>query len=190
MGQDISLPVIISPTGRAGGRSGWRGGRRAGRGRAGHGDGIVVVRQQADRGRHRRQPQAVLPGLLAGRARRHRRARRAGPAGRRGRADRHHRLDVLARPRLGQPEDPRADEPADHAADVAGGDHSSRGWLWKIRQDAAAAGPAGAQPGPAAARPARRSSPPTGSGWAPRRRPGKTSPGCANCGAGRSCSRA
>ncbi|EUA53155.1 FMN-dependent dehydrogenase [Mycobacterium intracellulare 1956] len=39
------------------------------------------------------------------------------------------------------------------------------------------------EPGP-------RSSRPTASGWAPRRRPGKTSPGFANCGAGRSCSRA
>ncbi len=32
--------------------------------------------------------------------------------------------------------------------------------------------------------PGRRSSPPTASGWAPRRPPGRTSPGCASCGAG------
>ena len=41
-----------------------------------------------------------------------------------------------------------------------------------------------------AGRPARRSSTPTASGWAHRRPRGRTSPGCASCGAARSCSRA
>ena len=63
-------------------------------------------------------------------------------------------------------------------------------WLLAVGQDAAPAQPAGAQSGLAAATPGRRSSPPTANGWAPRRPPGRTSPGCGSCGAGRSCSRA
>ena len=57
MGQDISLPVIISPTGVQAVHPGRRGRGRTRRRRAGHRDGAVVVREQADRGGHRRQPQ-------------------------------------------------------------------------------------------------------------------------------------
>ena len=85
MGQDISLPVIISPTGV----------------QAVDPDGeVAVARAAAARGTAMglssfaskpieeviaANPQAVLPGLLVGRTRRDRPARRAGPAGRRGR---------------------------------------------------------------------------------------------------------
>ena len=56
MGQDISLPVVISPTGVQAVAPGRRGGGRPRRRRARHRDGAVVVREQADRRGHRRQP--------------------------------------------------------------------------------------------------------------------------------------
>ena len=71
----------------------------------------------------------------------------ARPGRRRGRPDRHHRLVVLARAGLGEPEDPRADGPADHLRMFAGGDHPSR-LAVEVGQDTAPAEPTGAQPGP------------------------------------------
>ncbi len=56
-------------------------------------------------------------------------------------------------------------------------------------QDHASAGSAGAQPGTTAVSRDRRSSPPTASGWRRHHRPGRTSRGCASCGADHSCSR-
>ena len=62
-------------------------------------------------------------------------------------------------------------------------------WLWKFGKTLRA--PDLRVPNRAAgASPDRRSSPPTGSGWEQRRRLGTISPGCANCGVGRSCSKA
>ena len=104
MGQRSSLPVLISPTGV----------------QAVHPDGeVAVARAAAARGTAMglssfaskpveevvaANPQTFFQVYWVGLARADRGARRAGPGGRRGRADRHARLDVLARPRLGQPD--------------------------------------------------------------------------------------
>ena len=189
MGQDISLPVLISPTGV----------------QAVDPDGeVAVARAAAARGtamglssfasKPIEDVVAANPKIffqiywLGGREA----IARTGAArqGRRGRrADRHHGLELLARPRLGQPEDPRADEPGHHAADVARGAHQAA-LVVELRQDVRPPEPAGAQPGPPRRAGAAVLRTPTASGWGPRRRRGRTSPGCASCGADRSCSRA
>ena len=114
MGQDISLPVLISPTGV----------------QAVDPDGeVAVARAAAARGtamglssfasKPIEEVIAANPKLffqvywLGGRDAIAERVERAR-AGRRGRPDRHHRLELLARPGLGQPQDPGGDEPADH----------------------------------------------------------------------------
>ena len=116
MGQPLSMPVLISPTGVqavhpdgeiAAARAAAAAGRRL---------WAQLVRQQADRGRHRRQPADAVPDVLGRRARRHRRPHRAGPDRRCGRADPHHRLVVLPLTGLGQSVDPPAHRRADDAA--------------------------------------------------------------------------
>jgi len=68
MGQDISLPVLISPTGvQAVHPDGEVAVARA-RG-ARDGDGAFFVRLQADRAGHRGEPEDVLPDVLGGRPR-------------------------------------------------------------------------------------------------------------------------
>jgi isopentenyl diphosphate isomerase/L-lactate dehydrogenase-like FMN-dependent dehydrogenase len=128
MGQEISLPVIISPTGV----------------QAVDPDGeVAVARAAAARG--------TAMGLSSFASKPIEDVIAANPklffqvywSGGRRRFDRHDRLVLLAWPGLGQPQDPGADEPADHVADVAGGDHSSR-LAVEIRQDAASTGSAGA----------------------------------------------
>ena len=98
-------------------------------------------------------------------------------------------LVVLPRPRLGQPRHPRKDRPASRCSRFApetlirpaGCSSSSR---------PAAPRPHRAQHGRPRRNRARPSSAPTASGCRPHRRPGRTSPGCASSGAARSCSRA
>ena len=85
MGQDISLPVIISPD-RGAGRAPRRRGRgRAGRRRTWHGGRPELVREQAGRGGRRGQPADLLPDVLDGSrdtmVRRMDRARDAGAVG-------------------------------------------------------------------------------------------------------------
>ena len=63
------------------------------------------------------------------------------------------------------------------------------GWLWRGAR-LCTRRTYGCPTRPAAASPARRSSRPTASGWGRRHRPGRTSPGCASNGAVRSCSKA
>ena len=121
MGQDISLPVVISPTGV----------------QAVHPDGeVAVARAAAARGTAMglssfasKPIEEVIAAnakiffqiyWLGSRDEIAARVERARDGGRR-RADRDHRLELLARPGLGQPEDPRADGPADHGADAAEG---------------------------------------------------------------------
>src|SRR5262245_27097968 len=97
MGQEVSLPVLISPTGvqarapdRGAGRAPGRRGRGgAGRGRGGHGHGPVLVRVQAHRGSRQGDRQAALPVLLGRQPRRHPGPGAAGPGGRR-RGPHHH----------------------------------------------------------------------------------------------------
>ena len=182
MGQDISLPVIISPTGvQAVDPDGEVAVARAAAAR-GTAMGLSLVRQQADRGGRRGQPADLLPDLLDG----GRDAMRAAHASARSAAGAAGlivttRLVVLARPRLGQPDDPRADGPEDHGAHGAGGDHRPR-WLWTFGRTGRP--PDLTVPNLAAAASRRPpSSAPTASGWARRRRPGRTSPGCASSGA-------
>ena len=108
MGQDISLPVIISPTGV----------------QAVDPDGeVAVARAAAARGTAMglssfaskpieeviaANPKLFFQVYWSGGRDVIAAAGRAGPAGRCRRIDRHHRLVVLPRPGLGQPEDPRA----------------------------------------------------------------------------------
>ena len=112
MGQTISMPVIISPTGV----------------QAVHPDGEVAVaraaaargtamglsaRSPASRSRRSSRPTRRRSSRSTGWAPASRWSPRLERAtrGRRRRADRHPRLVVLARPRLGQPVDPREDRP-------------------------------------------------------------------------------
>lgn len=148
MGQEISLPVVISPTGvQAVHPDGEVAVARAAAAR-GDGDGFVVVREQTGRRCRRCQPEDVLPGVLAGRQGRYRRAGRTGAGCRCRRPDRDHRLEFRARPRLGQPEDPRAHGPAHDGADAPGGPHPAA-MVPAMGQDDAAAESASAQPGSA-----------------------------------------
>jgi len=136
MGQDISLPVIISPTGV----------------QAVDPDGeVAVARAAAARGtamglssfasKPIEDVIAANPKLFfqvywsGGRdviAERVERARQAGAVGLIVTTD----WSFSRWPGLGQPQDPGADESEDHAADVTGGDHSAR-LAVEIRQDAA-----------------------------------------------------
>ena len=111
LGQPISLPVVISPTGV----------------QAVHPDGELAVARAAaargtamglssfaskpiERGGHG-QPEDLPPAVLDRRPRRHDPSGRTGPGRRRGRTDPHPRLVVLAQPRLGQPAHPGAPQP-------------------------------------------------------------------------------
>lgn len=102
MGQAISLPVLISPTGvQAVHPDGEVAVARAAGPR--HRDRPVVVREQAHRGGHARQPGHVLPDVLDRRS-----GQAAGPHGasaarRRRGPHHHHRLVVLERQGLGRP---------------------------------------------------------------------------------------
>ena len=64
MGQDIALPVIISPTGRAGGPSRGGGGGGPGGGGPRDGDRAELVRRPTRRGGGGGQPADVLSDLL------------------------------------------------------------------------------------------------------------------------------
>ena len=188
MGQDISLPVVISPTGvQAVHPDGELAVARAAAAR-GTAMGLVILRQQTDRRRRRRQRQDVLPDLLARRPGRHRRQGRARSRGRRRRADRHDRLELRARPRLGESEDSRAHGPAYDGADAPRGSHPAA-VVPAMGEDVPPAEPAGTQPGGARRAGPARSLRRTASGWRRRLPPGRTSPGFGSCGADRSCSR-
>ena len=147
MGQEISLPVLISPDRRAGGAPRRRGRRRPRRGRPRHRDGPVLVRQQADRGGHRGQPADLLPAVLGRRPRRDGRAWSGRASGRRGRADRHPGLVVLLRPGLGQPAHPGEDRPARRCALRPAGADAGPRWLLRLRADREAARPDRAEHG-------------------------------------------
>ena len=96
MGQPVSLPVLISPTGvQAVHPEGEVAVARAAAAR-GTAMGLSLVRQQADRGGRGRQPADVLPGVLDRRPGPDRRADRAGSRGWRRGTDRHAGLVVLA----------------------------------------------------------------------------------------------
>ncbi|MBV9366914.1 MAG: alpha-hydroxy-acid oxidizing protein [Solirubrobacterales bacterium] len=97
MGQQISLPVFISPTGV---QSAQPDGEVAvaRRSRPRHRDGPEFVRQQAHRGRGGGQPADLLPGLLGRFARADRNPDRPGSRSRRVRIDRCPGLDVLPQP--------------------------------------------------------------------------------------------
>ena len=95
MGQDVSMPVIISPTGvQAVHPDGEVAVARAAAAR-GVAMGLSGFREQAHRGGRRRQPADLLPALLVGEQAADRAAYRARAGGRRGRHDRHPRLVVL-----------------------------------------------------------------------------------------------
>ena len=103
LGQQISMPVIVSPTGVQAVQPERRGRRRARGGGGGDRHGSQLVREQADRGGRRGQPADVLPDVLAGHARAHGGDHGPCPGRRCEGAHRHARLDVRAPPRLGQP---------------------------------------------------------------------------------------
>ena len=183
MGQTISLPVLISPTGV----------------QSVHPDGeIAVARAAAARGTAiglssfaskpveevvQANPQTFFQIYWCGSREQIAGAARARPRRRRRRHDRHARLDVLAQPRLGQPVDPRPDRPqGDAAARARGPRPARRGSLdW-----ARAGGPPDLSvpnltpPG----EPPLRSSARTASGCRPRPRPGRTCAGFASNGPG------
>ena len=178
------------PDRRAGGAPRRRGRRRPRRRGPRRGDGPVVVRQQADRGGRRGQPADVLPDVLGRHPRGDARPHGAGPPGRRRRDDRDPRLVVRLRPRLGQPVHPGEDQlrggPQVRAAGAGQAPLAAR-----LR-----AGPGRSPTSPSrtwSRTPATRrrpSSARTACGCSRRCPPGRTSPGCASSGAGRSCSRA
>ena len=121
MGQTISLPVLISPTGvQSVHPDGEIAVARAAAAR-GTAMGLELVRVQAGRGGRRGEPADVLSDLLVRLARADRRPRGARPRRGRGRDDRHARLDVLAQPRLGQSVDPRQHRPQGDGAARARG---------------------------------------------------------------------
>lgn len=100
MGQDISMPVIISPTGvQAVDPDGEVAVARAAA--AWHRHGAVFLREQANGRSHRRQRQDLLPDLLARVPRRDRRAGAARQGCRGGRTHLYDRLELQPRPRLG-----------------------------------------------------------------------------------------
>ena len=190
MGQEISFPVMISPTGV----------------QAVHPEGeVAVARAAAARGTAMglssfasmpiedvvaANPQTFFQIYWIGSARADPRSRRAGPGRRCRRPHRHPRLVLLPRARLGQSDHPRegrlrapccafAPEALSHPRVVVG-----------LRQDRQDPRPDDAQHG--APRASRRppSSGPTASGCRRRRRVGRTWPGSASSGAVPSCSRA
>ena len=117
---------------RAGGAPRRRGRGGARRGRARHRDRPELVRHPS---RSRRSsaanPQTFFQIYWCGsREQIAARLERAQAAGAR-RADRHARLDVLARPRLGQPDDPRADRPQDDGPARARGAHPPAVVRWR-----------------------------------------------------------
>ena len=170
MGQQISLPVLISPTGV----------------QAVHPDGeVAVARAAAARGTAMglssfaskpvedvvaANPQTFFQIYWAGARDQIVGAHRAGPGGRRGRADRHARLVVLARPRLGQPDDPRDDRPQDRCCGSRPRRSRARAGFSAWTRAGRPARPHRAEHGRAAARRRRRSSAPTASGCRRRRR--------------------
>ena len=189
MGQTLSLPVLISPTGV----------------QAVHPEGeVAVARAAAARGTamglssfaskpveddRRGQPPDVLPDLLGGFTRpdpaRADRARSAGAAG----ADRHARLDLLARARLGQPADPRAARLQDDAALRARGAEPPALAI-SLGQNGRPTRSDRPEHGRAGRRRRQHSSVHTASGCRRGRPGGTTCGGCASNGMGRSCSRA
>ena len=188
MGQEISLPVVISPTGV----------------QAVHPDGeVAVARAAAARGTAMglssfasKPVEEVVAAnrktffqvyWLGGRdaiAARVERARAAGAVGLIATTD----WSFAHGRDWGSPKIPEHMDLRTTRADASGGPHPAPVAL-AMGQDVAAAGPAGAQPGSAGRagtavlRRLRRVD------GARRRRPGRTSPGCASCGAARSCSR-
>ena len=122
MGQEISLPVIISPDRRAGRPPRRRGRRGPGRRGPRHGHGAEQLRQPS-RSRRSSRPnpttffQMYWTGDRDVMVQRMERARAAGAVG----PDRHPGLVVLDGPRLGQPRDPREGRPQDHGPDGAPG---------------------------------------------------------------------
>ena len=126
LGQEISLPVIASPTGVQAVHPEGEVGVARGTAEAGTADGPELLRQHAGGGRRGGEPEAVLPGLLVRQQGRDRAADRAGPRGRRQGPDRHPGLVVLQRPGLGQPGHPGEDGPAGHAAAGPGGPDPAR----------------------------------------------------------------
>ena len=184
------MPVIISPDRRAGRPPRRRGRRRPGRRRPGHGDGPQLVRQQADRGGRRRQPADLLPGVLVRQPRPASSSASTGPSG-------------PAPSGSSSRSTGRSSTAATGAARTSPSSSTSRRRCSFAPEVAAPAAVARhlaedqADPRPRACRTwrcrasrRRRSSAPTASGWAPRRRRGRTSPGCASSGTGRSWSRA
>ena len=149
--------------------------------------GLSALATHADRGDRRRRARRRSPSCTGrARARRSRRgSTRARAAGARG-LDPHARLDVQPRAGLGHRRRSRQR-------------WTSRRWRSfapEVLLRPVLARALGALRGPAGARRCRTSrarrgsSPPTASGWARRRRPGRTSRGCGRCGTGRSWSRA
>ena len=192
MGQPISMPVIISPTGvQAVHPDGEVAVARAAAAR-GHGDGPQLVREQAGRGGRRGQPADVLPDLLArarasGSRRSLERARAAGAAGLIVTLD----WSFAHRPRLGQPGDPGAARPEARCASLAPEALVRPRWLLDFLRSGGLPDLDGRRTWPR-----RASRPPTFFGaygeWMQDAAAlaGRTSPGCASSGTGRSCSRA
>ncbi len=112
MGQELALPVMISPTGvQAVHPEGEVAVARAAAARAARRWGSA--RSPASRSRRWSRPTRRRSSRSTGAATRERidAAARAGPRRRRGGPDRHARLDLRPPPRLGQPGDPRAARP-------------------------------------------------------------------------------
>ena len=126
MGQEISLPVIISPHRRPGRAPRRRSRRRPGRRGARHRDGAVQLRV-ASRSRRSIATGATTFFQMYWTGDRDvmiQRMERAHAAGRHG-PDRHPGLVVLDGPRLGQPRDPREGRPQDDDPDGAQGRHQA-----------------------------------------------------------------
>ncbi len=164
LGQEISLPVVISPDRRPGRPSGRRGrGRPRGRGARDARWGCRTSPPSRSRRSTATGAQTFFQMYWTGdrdvMVQRMKRAHAAGVD----RADRHPGLVVLDRARLGQPRDPGEGRPQDDGADGAEGDRQAALAL-PVRQDRPAPRPDRAQPRPAGRRMPRPSSAPTTSG--------------------------
>ena len=121
LGQQISMPVVdLADRGPGGAPRTARSPSPARRRR--RGPPWVSARSRASRSRRSSRPTRRRSSRSTGSGTRERDRRRScerARRGRRGGAHRHARLDVLARPRLGQPDDPRAARPASAMARFA-----------------------------------------------------------------------